>query len=83
MSISIYRTSPYFELVEMPYVDLDISHLLSTRAPLLKSAIFFLFQGFDNRARQGLDLGTPQGALQKRYIVYYNFLFKKFFLKNF
>ena len=55
---------------------------------MVRSATFFvsvdfLFQGYDNRARQGLDLGTPQGALHKRYIVSYNFLFKKFFLKNF
>ena len=36
MSISIYRTSRYFELLEMPYIDLDISQLSSTQAPLLK-----------------------------------------------
>ena len=43
----------------------------------------FLFQGYDNRAPQGLELGTPHGALHKHYIVYYNFLFKKFFLNSF
>ena len=44
---------------------------------------FFIFPSYDNSALQGLKFGTPLGAPQKRYIVYYTYLFKKFFVQIF
>ena len=47
---------------------------------VLKSLIF---QGYDNGAWQGLDMVTPHGAPQGRYIVYYTSVFQKVFSKEF
>ena len=49
------------------------------RSEVLES---FIFQGYNNRALQGLYMGTPQGAPQGRYGVYYKSLFQKGFSKD-